>query len=676
MALLSLITIAALAVPYQLTYSGRLLQNGAVVNATLPMSFAIYNAETGGSALWSTPNMDVVVNQGIYKVFLGDVNNPITPNVFIGDNAYLEVMIDTETLLPRTKINSVGYALLASGLSMGGVQSVFVSANGNVGIGTTLPMARLQLAAGTSSNAALIISTGNVLTNKRSGAVENDGTYLYYTDSTPERYLLNPDNLTQEPTGFPNRTDTTLAFNSGSRQFTITGTNFRVYSRGRVYTKSTEIITIANTIGQHFIYYDKDTQVLSENTASANWRSNDGSIQIATVHWDGTTGVIGEERHGVVMDGMTKQYLNDTVGPRFSSGLAGTFSSPPNFSVSAGSFYDADILNSITAQTTCRVPYRNGANFTYTAPQSTYYLESGGIIRYDLNGTATNVTSGNYVAYWIFAANDPSAPIYALAGQRQDTSLVNAQNNNTYQGLTLNALPFQEMKLLYRVILRCSGTNELYQETVDYRMVTNLPAGTYVAPAHSALSGLGSDDHPQYALLAGRSASQNLIGSTAANGTLVLQGNAAAAGNNAASPNVQIKVGNSGQTTALTVLNNGYIGLGITTPSEQLVVSGSIKTAQIYSYEIPQTTYGLATTTSILDLSTIPNGIYLVTGHGAADQQYYKAYLEKSGNGFYTLLNAVYNFFNLNISGSSLRLSTDPAMAVTTEIHFLGLTTY
>ncbi|MFA5928942.1 MAG: hypothetical protein WC838_06565 [Candidatus Margulisiibacteriota bacterium] len=142
MILLSILTISAFAVPSQLTYSGRLLQNGALVNATLPMTFYIYPALSGGTAVWqSTADISVVVNQGIYSINL----EQITPNVFSVDDRYLEVKVGTEILAPRAKINSVGYALQAGGLSAGGIQAVMVSSNGYIGIGTTAPAEKLHV---------------------------------------------------------------------------------------------------------------------------------------------------------------------------------------------------------------------------------------------------------------------------------------------------------------------------------------------------------------------------------------------------------------------------------------------------------------------------------------------------------------------------------------------------
>ncbi|MFA5928334.1 MAG: hypothetical protein WC838_03425 [Candidatus Margulisiibacteriota bacterium] len=163
--LLAMLTITALAVPNQLTYSGRLLQNGALVNSSLPMTFYIYPSLTGGSAVWtSTADINVEVNQGIYSINL----EQITPNVFLGDDRYLEVKVGSETLAPRTKINSVGYALQAGGLSNGGTQAVSVATNGYVGVGTSVPNRLLHVEQNTGGPVALFIS--DVITTNPVGA--------------------------------------------------------------------------------------------------------------------------------------------------------------------------------------------------------------------------------------------------------------------------------------------------------------------------------------------------------------------------------------------------------------------------------------------------------------------------------------------------------------------------
>jgi hypothetical protein len=72
---------------------------------------------------------------------------------------------------------------------------------------------------------------------------------------------------------------------------------------------------------------------------------------------------------------------------------------------------------------------------------------------------------------------------------------------------------------------------------------------------HGSLTGLTDDDHTIYALLAGRSGGQTLVGGTAVADILKLQGTA---GNGTATAEaVQILVGNNGATVAASVLNNG-----------------------------------------------------------------------------------------------------------------------
>jgi len=77
-----------------------------------------------------------------------------------------------------------------------------------------------------------------------------------------------------------------------------------------------------------------------------------------------------------------------------------------------------------------------------------------------------------------------------------------------------------------------------------------------------------------FALLAGRASSQTLIGSSSADGTLTLQGTSNGS-NTLTNPNIQFNVGDSGVTTALTILNNGNTGIGDTSPDTILDILSS-----------------------------------------------------------------------------------------------------
>jgi len=88
----------------------------------------------------------------------------------------------------------------------------------------------------------------------------------------------------------------------------------------------------------------------------------------------------------------------------------------------------------------------------------------------------------------------------------------------------------------------------------------------------ASFSNISADTFTQYALLAGRSGGQTLTGGTAANNTLILRGNSAASGNTISNANMQFNVGDSGGTTAMTILNNGNVGIGDSTPSALFTV--------------------------------------------------------------------------------------------------------
>ncbi|QQS59859.1 hypothetical protein IPN35_03250 [Candidatus Peregrinibacteria bacterium] len=100
---------------------------------------------------------------------------------------------------------------------------------------------------------------------------------------------------------------------------------------------------------------------------------------------------------------------------------------------------------------------------------------------------------------------------------------------------------------------------------------------------HGALTGLTDDDHTQYALLAGRSGGQSLTGGTGVTDKLVLQGTSANGTSTAAA--LQVNVGNNGGTNALTVLNDGKVGVGTSSPDSLLHIYSSGSRPEIHIQE-------------------------------------------------------------------------------------------
>jgi len=101
-----------------------------------------------------------------------------------------------------------GYVRIYGGTSTGVDGGIIINAPADVGsnpvycgIGVNTPLTgfRLELGAGTESQAPLGIDYGTLLSTPQSGAIENDGTYLYYTDNTPTRRILLAGDATNVP---------------------------------------------------------------------------------------------------------------------------------------------------------------------------------------------------------------------------------------------------------------------------------------------------------------------------------------------------------------------------------------------------------------------------------------------------------------------------------------------
>jgi len=108
---------------------------------------------------------------------------------------------------------------------------------------------------------------------------------------------------------------------------------------------------------------------------------------------------------------------------------------------------------------------------------------------------------------------------------------------------------------------------------------------------HGARTGLGDDDHTQYALLDGRSGGQTFKGGTGTTDDLVLQ---STAGVGTTGSDIIFKGGNNGATEFARFLNNGRFGLGTSTPAApfNLATSGQLG-AQIDMSNTTDGTYAI-----------------------------------------------------------------------------------
>lgn len=116
--------------PSYVTYQGKLLVGGSSATTSQSMYFILYDASTGGSALYtaagttgSPTSISVTPVAGLFTIILGDTGtNALDPIIFKNySDIYLEVRIGAETLSPRKRITASPYAFNAKYLDGFGV---------------------------------------------------------------------------------------------------------------------------------------------------------------------------------------------------------------------------------------------------------------------------------------------------------------------------------------------------------------------------------------------------------------------------------------------------------------------------------------------------------------------------------------------------------------------------
>ena len=113
---------AEAAVPTSLTVTGALqaIGGGPAADGTYYLTFSLYDAPAKGKAVWSEPNVKVLVSGGHFSQDIG-VNTPLKPEVLAGlKTAWLGVAVSPDPELPRQRLRSVAYALRAA--SVDGLQ--------------------------------------------------------------------------------------------------------------------------------------------------------------------------------------------------------------------------------------------------------------------------------------------------------------------------------------------------------------------------------------------------------------------------------------------------------------------------------------------------------------------------------------------------------------------------
>ncbi len=136
-------------VPNLISFQGRLAdENGDAINATVNITFSLYDDELVGSVLWfETQSVDVA--EGLFNVVLGEVTS-LNEDDFNSADRWIGITVGTDSeMTPRTRITAVPYALQAGTSTPDDDWTISGSdvynETSNVGIGTTNPTNRLHI---------------------------------------------------------------------------------------------------------------------------------------------------------------------------------------------------------------------------------------------------------------------------------------------------------------------------------------------------------------------------------------------------------------------------------------------------------------------------------------------------------------------------------------------------
>jgi hypothetical protein len=351
--------------------------------------------------------------------------------------------------------------------------------------------------------------------------------------------FVSQNQVTKEPTGFPNRDDSVTSFSdtSPARTFTIapTGVSFDFYVKGTKFTKTTtQSIQIPNLAGNHYIYFNDSGTLSSTQILGSELFENNALVSI--VYWNTDTNsrsYFAEERHGLTMDGATHTYLHTVFGARYLSGLAlqnfsvdgtGNLAANAQFDADQGRIRDEDLLIEISAQAQIPILYRQGQLWRKKAADAFPIIYSGTAGYTGANGRLpynqftggvwqlTEVANNDFVLVHFFGTNDKDAPIVGIQGTNTYLNVTAARNAASTEITSLSGLPFAEFVAIGSVVFE---TADGYTNTPKAR-VRSVNGGDYVdfrgtqlytpagnATTHSLLSGLANDDHIQYLLADG-----------------------------------------------------------------------------------------------------------------------------------------------------------------------------
>lgn len=337
---------------------------------------------------------------------------------------------------------------------------------------------------------------------------------------------------TSEPTGIENRADSTISLSG--RIFTIApvSTSYTVWCKGKRYVKSSSSsVTITDQSGLHYIYFNNAGVLTSKFNTFFDFENE---APVAYVYWsvgNNTHHFFADERHGIVLDWATHEYLHRTRGAAIANGFGisattggdGTSNTHAQVALAGGTFFDEDLEVQIidsatpTANTweqtlspVAQIPmfYRSGSTWVKDAATDYPMKHNGGRAMYNLNTAGTwstpEISNNRWGVSWIVATNNINEPVIAILGQENYTS-TNLAEDAVWEDLDLTGFPIYEFRPLHKIIYYTSNayTNDPQASIIsvwDLRRTLSTTGAIPSTPVsdHGSMTGLGDDDHLQY----------------------------------------------------------------------------------------------------------------------------------------------------------------------------------
>jgi hypothetical protein len=368
------------------------------------------------------------------------------------------------------------------------------------------------------------------------GEIFSDGTRSWQYDGTVWNILPMEGASTSEPMGFPNRTDSTLSFSNVTRTITLGiasgSTHFDVWNKGKRYRyTAAQSVQLPDTSGLWYIYINSSGEISYKNTFF-DWEND---TPVSYIYWNATDQVqyfFADERHGIVLDWQTHEYLHRTRGAVIANGFGaanyvtdgdGSSDSHAEIDIANGTFFDedlqVDIVHSATPtsntweqflQGPAQIPvmYRSGS--VWVKDNATDFPMKAGtsLPRYNsVSGSTwglTDVGNSKFGVSWVAATNNLNNPIISIMGQ-EDYNTIGAAEAAQWDQLDLSGFPVVEFRVLYKIVFQAAtGYSNTIKAAIrgvyDLRRISTAGESIPAVPVsdHGSLTGLADDDHTQY----------------------------------------------------------------------------------------------------------------------------------------------------------------------------------